>query len=129
MVYLSDPIGDLITRMRNAQHVRRDTCEAPWSRIKEQLCELLKKEGFIEDVEVVGEAPKQSLLITFAKDKPKLELKRTSTPGRRMYVGADEMKPVMQGFGIAILTTSQGLMTDKAARKKHVGGEVLCTVA
>ncbi len=129
MVYLTDPIGDLITRMRNAQHVRRPTCEAPWSRIKEQLCQIMKQEGFLEDVEVVGEAPKQSILVTFAKDKPKLDLKRSSTPGRRMYVGSDDVKPVMQGYGIAIITTSQGLMTDKSARKKKIGGEVLCTVA
>lgn len=129
MSVISDPIGDLVTRLRNAQHARRPTCVAPWSKIKLQLCELLKKEGWIADVAVVGEEPKQDIEITFAKDKPSLELKRVSKPGRRVYAAATELKPVLQGFGIAVLTTSQGLLTDKEARKRRVGGEVLCTIS
>lgn len=115
--------------MRNAQHARRPTCRAPWSKIKQKLLELLKSEGWIADVQVVGEAPKQDLEVTFNADKPALELKRVSKPGRRAYTGTAELKPVLQGFGIAVLTTSQGLLTDKEARKKKIGGEVLCTIS
>jgi small subunit ribosomal protein S8 len=129
MTIVSDPIGDLLTRMRNAQHARKSTCRAPWSRIKQELLELLKREGFVSDVRVVGDAPKQDVEVTFDAAKSKLELCRVSTPGRRVYVSAAEMKPVLQGFGIAVITTSKGLLTDKQARAQKVGGEVLCTVS
>ncbi len=129
MSITSDPIGDLVTRMRNAQHARRATCRAPWSKIKEQLLELLKREGWIADVAVIGEAPKQDLEVTFHPDKPPLELKRVSKPGRRAYSSSTDLKPVLQGFGIAVITTSKGLLTDKEARKHKVGGEVLCTIS
>ncbi len=129
MVIVSDPIGDLLTRMRNAQHARRPTCRAPWSKIKHDLLELLQREGWIANVTVIGEAPKQDLEVTFHADKPTLELKRVSTPGRRAYSPAAELKPVLQGFGIAVITTSKGLLTDKEARKQRVGGEVLCTIS
>lgn len=129
MVIVSDPIGDLVTRMRNAQHARRQMCRAPWSKIKQQLLELLKSEGWISDVAVVGEEPKQDLEVTFNPNKPPLELKRISKPGRRAYRAAAELRPVLQGYGIAILTTSQGLITDKEARRRKIGGEVLCTIS
>ncbi len=129
MVIVNDPIGDLLTRMRNAQHARRPTCRAPWSKIKQQLLELLKSEGWIADVVVVGDEPKQDLEVTFNPDKPPLQLKRVSKPGRRAYSASVDMKPVLQGFGAAILTTSKGLLTDKEARKQKVGGEVLCTIS
>ncbi len=129
MPYLTDPIGDMVTRMRNAQKARRTTCMIPWSRIKLQLCELLKREGWIADVSVSGEVPKQEIEVTFSKEKPSLTLKRVSTPGQRAYSGSKALRPVMQGFGIAVLTTSQGLLTDKEARKKNVGGEILCTIS
>ncbi|MSR86996.1 30S ribosomal protein S8 [Candidatus Peribacteria bacterium] len=129
MVIVNDPIGDLVTRMRNAQHARRATCRAPWSKIKQQLLELLKREGWIEDVAVIGEEPKQDLEVTFKADKPPLQLKRISKPGRRAYSGSADIKPVLQGFGVAIITTSKGLLTDKEARRHKVGGEVLCTVS
>ena len=129
MTVVNDPIGDLVTRMRNAQHARRPTCRAPWSKIKLALLELLKAEGWIEDVTVVGEAPKQDLEVTFNAHKPPLELKRISKPGRRAYRPSAELKPVLQGYGIAILTTSQGLITDKEARRRKIGGEVLCTIS
>lgn len=129
MTIVNDPIGDLITRMRNAQHARRSTCRAPWSKIKLDLLELLKREGWIADVTVVGGAPKQDVEVTFLADKPALELKRVSKPGRRAYTSSSDLKPVLQGFGVAVLTTSKGLLTDKEARKQKVGGEVLCTVS
>lgn len=129
MTYVTDPIGDLLARMRNAQHVRHDECLVPWSRLKQQLLELMQAEGWIENVEVIGEDPRKQIVIRFAEDKPRLELKRVSKPGRRVYSGKSDLKPVLHGYGIAILTTSQGLMTDAQAREKNVGGEILCTVA
>lgn len=124
----TDPIGDLLTRMRNAQAARRATCVAPHSRIKVELCELLKRNGWIDDVRVLGDEPKQKIEVVFKKG-PALAIYRRSTPGRRVYAGAAELRPILRGFGIAILTTSQGLMTDAEARAKHIGGEVLCTLS
>jgi small subunit ribosomal protein S8 len=129
MPILSDPIGDLLTRIRNAQKARRLSCRAPWSRIKQELAELLKSEGLITDFKVHGDAPIQDIEIVFASDKPALTLKRVSKPGQRVYSGSKELKPVLRGYGIAILTTSKGLLTDKQARKQKIGGEVLCTIS
>jgi small subunit ribosomal protein S8 len=128
MSFSSDPIGDFLTRMRNAQAARKHTTSAPWSRIKQELCELLQREGFLADVRVTGETPKKTLEVSFVEGKV-LQVARVSRPGRRVYSPASELKPVLRGFGVAILTTSQGLMTDKAARQRKVGGEVLCTIA
>jgi small subunit ribosomal protein S8 len=129
MTYVNDPIGDMLTRMRNAQRARRATCVFSWSRIKQQLCELLQKEGWIASVEIVGEAPKQDLEVTFHPEKPLLTLKRVSKPGRRIYQGSADLKSVLRGYGIAIITTSKGLLTDKEAKKQKLGGEVLCTIS
>ncbi len=129
MPLLSDPIGDLLTRMRNAQHARRTFCRAPWSSIKQQLCELLKRDGWVADVRVLGEAPHQELEVIFAPEKPALTLERRSKPGRRLYTKKIDLRPVLRGYGIAVLTTSKGLLTDKEARRQGVGGEVLCTVS
>lgn len=128
MTYVNDPIGDILTRMRNAQAARKHTCRAPLSRIKLELCELMVREGWLEKVQVVGEAPKQDVEVTFVPGK-KLVLERISKPGRRTYAKSADLRPILRGFGQAILTTSQGLMTDTEARKNKVGGEVLCTVA
>ena len=128
MTYVNDPIGDLLTRIRNAQAARRNSCRAPHSRIKLELCELLKKEGWIQEVTVLGDAPKQEIEVTFAPEKTLL-LERVSKPGRRVYGKAAELRPVLRGYGHAILTTSAGLMTDVEARKRKIGGEILCTIA
>jgi small subunit ribosomal protein S8 len=129
MVVVNDPIGDLLTRIRNAQSARRESATAPWSRMKEALCNVLKREGWIQDIVIHGEDPKKTIEVVFAPEKSKLELKRISTPGRRVYAKYAELKPVLRGYGIAIVTTSQGLMTDAEARAKKLGGEVLCTIA
>jgi small subunit ribosomal protein S8 len=128
MADLNDPIGDLLTRMRNAQHARRATCRAPHSKIKQELLELLKKEGWIENVQVIGDAPKFELEVTFVPGKT-LDVARVSKPGRRVYAGTTDIKHVLQGYGIAVITTSEGLLTDKEARKRKVGGEILCIVS
>ena len=88
----------------------------------------LKKEGWIESYEVLGDKPMQEIEVVFAKDRPALTLKRVSKPGRRAYASSGDLKPVLRGFGISVLTTSKGLMTDKEAKKQKIGGEVLCTI-
>lgn len=129
MPLLSDPIGDLLTRIRNAQAAGRASCKAPWSKIKLQLCELLVREGWLAETRVIGEAPKQEIEVLFATDRPRLTLSRVSKPGRRLYASSKDIRPVLRGFGIAVLTTSEGLLTDRQARERNIGGEVLCTIA
>lgn len=124
---MNDPVGDFLTRMRNAQGARRPVCSAPFSKLKLALAELLKREGYLEDVQVVGTEPKTHIEVTFVKEKT-VGFERMSKPGRRVYAGSVDLRPVLRGYGIAVLTTSQGLMTDTEARQKKVGGEVLCTV-
>lgn len=126
---VTDPIADLLTRIRNAQHARRDSCVCPWSRHKEEICRILQREGFLSEVKSEGEGKDRMLVLQFVSGKPALMLKRMSKPGRRVYSGKETLKPVLRGLGIAVLSTNQGLMTDKEARSKGVGGEVLCTVA
>lgn len=128
MSYVNDPIGDLLTRIRNAQAARRKTTTAPHSKIKQELCELLKREGWLQEVTVIGDAPKQQLEVAFVPGKT-LILKRVSKPGRRIYEKAAALKPILRGYGIAVLTTSEGLLTDSEARKRKIGGEILCTIA
>ena len=129
MTYVTDPIGDFLTRMRNAQAIGKKTVSAPNSRLKMQLCDVLKKHGWITGAAVIGDAPKQSIQVTFNAEHPKLELKRVSKPGRRTYSAAKELKSVLSGYGSSIISTSQGLMTDEEARKANLGGEILCTIA
>ncbi len=128
MTYMTDPIGDLLTRIRNSQAARGKSTTAPWSRIKEELCELLKREGWIADVTVYEEEGMKVLEVQFIPGK-KLTLKRISKPGRRVYTAAKELRPVLRGFGMAVITTSKGLLTDDEARKQRAGGEVLCTIS
>ena len=128
MPLLNDPIGDLLTRIRNAQHARKSGCSAPWSKIKLQLCEILVREGYLQSVEVTGDAPHQDVVLSFVPGKL-VEVKRVSKPGRRLYEGTSQIKPVLNGYGIAIITTSNGLLTDKEARAQKVGGEILCTIS
>jgi small subunit ribosomal protein S8 len=126
---VTDPIADLLTRIRNAQHARRDSCVCPWSRHKEEICRILQREGFLAEVLSEGEGKDRMLVLHFVSGKPALMLKRASKPGRRVYSGKSALKPVLRGLGIAVLSTSAGLLTDKEARAKGIGGEVLCTVA
>ncbi len=126
---LTDPIGDLITRMRNAQHGRRTECSAPWSRIKESLCTLLKDKGYLAAVRVDGEGVHRDIVVTFRTDRPVLTLKRISTPGGRTYVGSEDIRGYLHGNSMAVLSTSAGLITGKDARAKKIGGEILCTVS
>ncbi|MSR67897.1 30S ribosomal protein S8 [Candidatus Peribacteria bacterium] len=126
---LTDPIGDLITRMRNAQHGGRSDCRAQWSKIKQAICDLMKQQGYLETVTVEGEEAKKELVVTFRTDRPALLLKRISTPGGRKYVGSGDIRSHLHGSSMAILSTSTGLVTHKEARLKNIGGEILCTVS
>ncbi|MBM7716945.1 30S ribosomal protein S8 [Siminovitchia sp. FSL H7-0308] len=129
---MTDPIADLLTRIRNANMVRHETLEVPASNIKKEIAEILKKEGFIRDVEFI-EDNKQGILRIFLKYGANNErvitgLKRISKPGLRVYAKANEVPKVLNGLGIAIVSTSQGVLSDKDARAKQVGGEVLAYV-
>jgi small subunit ribosomal protein S8 len=129
---MSDPIADMLTRIRNANVVRHETVEIPASKIKRQIAEILKKEGFIRDAEYI-EDNKQGIIRLFLKYGSNNErvitgLKRISKPGLRVYTKAQEVPRVLGGLGIAIISTSQGMMTDKEARQTKAGGEVVCYV-
>ncbi|KGI01960.1 30S ribosomal protein S8 [Oenococcus oeni] len=130
---MSDPIADFLTRIRNANMVRHETVETPASKIKLNIAQILKDEGFITDYQVVDTPNKQGLISLSLKYGPNREriitgLKRISKPGLRSYVQADSVPKVLNGLGIAILSTSEGVMTDKAARAKMIGGEVIAYV-
>ncbi|TVY06628.1 30S ribosomal protein S8 [Paenibacillus cremeus] len=129
---MSDPIADMLTRIRNANVVRHETVEIPASSIKREIAEILKKEGFIRDAEYI-EDNKQGIIRVFLKYGPNQErvitgLKRISKPGLRVYAKSQEVPRVLGGLGIAILSTSKGVMTDKEARQSKAGGEVICYV-
>ena len=129
---MTDPIADMLTRIRNANMVRHEKLEVPASKIKKEIAELLKREGFIRDVEYI-EDNKQGILRIFLKYGANNErvitgLKRISKPGLRGYAKADEVPRVLNGLGIALVSTSKGVMTDKDARQLQTGGEVVAYV-
>lgn len=127
----TDPIGDMLTSIRNAHMAEHDVVEVPHSRLKVEIVRVLKREGFISDH--VAEAGPKNILRIYLKyttdHEPVIRgLKRDSKPGLRKYVSADEIPRVLDGLGLAILSTSVGILSDKEARASHVGGEVLCSV-
>ena len=126
-----DPIGDLISRIRNGQMRRKSKISSPNSRLRIRLLDVLQEEGFIRgyaEVEVKGHRELE-IELKYHEGQPVIrELKRISTPGRRVYSSVKDLKPHRSGLGVSILSTPQGLMTDTSAREKNVGGEVLCQV-
>ncbi|KRN63837.1 30S ribosomal protein S8 [Pediococcus inopinatus] len=129
---MTDPIADFLTRIRNANMVRHESLEVPASKIKRDIAEILKNEGFIKNIEYVDD-DKQGIIRVFLKYGKNKErvitgLKRISKPGLRSYVKADDVPKVLNGLGIAIISTSEGVITDKEARAKKVGGEVLAYI-
>ncbi|MCK8624343.1 30S ribosomal protein S8 [Apilactobacillus xinyiensis] len=129
---MTDPIADFLTRIRNANMVRHESVEVPASKIKRNIAEILKREGFIRDVEYIDD-DKQGVIRVFLKYGKNNEqvisgLKRISKPGLRSYVKSDSVPKVLNGLGIAIISTSEGLITDKEARAKKIGGEVLAYI-
>ncbi|MFC6316395.1 30S ribosomal protein S8 [Lapidilactobacillus achengensis] len=129
---MTDPIADYLTRIRNANMVRHESLEVPASKIKKDMSEILKREGFIRDYEVVEDGKQGMIKITlkYGQNHQRVisGLKRISKPGLRSYVKADDVPKVLNGLGIAIISTSEGVITDKEARAKNVGGEVLAYV-
>ena len=126
----TDPVADMLTRIRNAQRANRPTIELPHSRMKESIAHLLKREGYITDVAVEGAKMKKlTLKLKYQGKRGVIEgLKRRSRPGLREYVGAGDIPRVRGGLGTAIVSTSEGLMTGVQARQKNLGGELLCFV-
>ena len=130
----SDPISDMLARIRNASMARHDSTVVPASRMKLAIAELLKREGYLADVrrETWGPEKRDALMLTlkYGRDRQSafMGMKRVSRPGRRVYVPHDRIPRVLSGLGISILSTSRGLMTDKEARDNKVGGELLCEV-
>ncbi len=128
---ITDPIADMLTRIRNANDARHATVDVPASKLKIAIAQILKDEGYIKDFEVQEGNYQGVIRITLkylGKEKVITGLRRVSKPGLRMYAGADDLPKVLRGLGIAIISTSKGVMTDKDARKQHVGGEVLAFV-
>lgn len=132
---MSDPIADMLTRMRNAQHRQQPSVAMPHSKLKEAIAEVLKAEGYIEGYEVATQDkfPRLVIKLKYLGDRrhrrPVITgLERVSRPGRRIYVGRQEIPWVLSGMGTAILTTSKGVMTGQQARRRGVGGELLCKV-
>ena len=130
-MHITDPIADMLTRIRNANSARHDTVDVPASNMKKSIAQILLDEGYIKSYQIVDDGTQGAIHITLkynGKDKVITGLRRVSKPGLRVYVGADELPRVLRGLGIAIVSTSKGVMTDKAARAAHVGGEVLAFV-
>jgi small subunit ribosomal protein S8 len=129
---MSDPIADMLTRIRNAQAVEKSVVTMPSSKLKVAIAQVLKDEGYIDDFAVRSEAGKSELDISlkYYAGRPVIErIERVSRPGLRIYKGRDAIPQVMNGLGVAIVTTPKGVMTDRKARQTGVGGEVLCYVA
>ena len=129
----SDPIADMLTRIRNANTAKHDTVDIPASKMKQAIADILLKEGYISAVETVKEGNFDTMRITLKYGKDKNEkiltgLKRISKPGLRVYANAEELPKVLGGLGVAIVSTNKGVITDKEARKANVGGEVLCFI-
>ena len=131
-MHITDPVADMLTRIRNANNAKHETVDVPASNMKKSIAQILLDEGYIKAFQVVKDGTQGVIRITLKYKAKKQQvitgLRRVSKPGLRVYVGADELPRVLRGLGIAIVSTSKGVMTDKAARAAHVGGEVLAFV-
>ena len=128
-MHITDPIADMLTRIRNANNAKHDTVDVPASNMKKSIAQILLDEGYIKNFQLIDDGTQGVIRVTLkynpGKEKVITGLRRVSKPGLRVYAGADELPRVLHGLGIAIVSTSKGVMTDKAARAAHVGGEVL----
>ena len=130
---ITDPIADMLTRIRNANNAKHDTVDVPASNMKKSIAQILLDEGYIKNFQIINDGTQGVIRITLkylqpGKEKTITGLRRVSKPGLRVYAGAEELPRVLHGLGIAIVSTSKGVMTDKKAREAHVGGEVLAFV-
>ena len=130
-MHITDPIADMLTRIRNANNAKHDTVDIPASNMKKAIDQILLDEGYIKNYQLIDDGTQGTIRITLkynGNEKALSGLRRVSKPGLRVYAGADELPKVLRGLGIAIVSTSKGVMTDKAARAAHVGGEVLAFI-
>ena len=131
-MHITDPIADMLTRIRNASNAKHETVDVPASNMKKSIAQILLDEGYIKSFQLIDDGTQGVIRITLkyigGKEKAISGLRRVSKPGLRVYAGADELPRVLRGLGVAIVSTSKGVMTDKAARAAHVGGEVLAFV-
>ena len=131
-MHITDPVADMLTLIRNENNAKHETVDVPASNMKKSIAQVLLDEGYIQAFQVIDDGTQGTIRITLkynaGKEKVISGLRRVSKPGLRVYVGADELPRVLRGLGIAIVSTSKGVMTDKAARAAHVGGEVLAFV-
>ena len=131
-MHITDPVADMLTRIRNANSAKHDTVDVPASKMKKSIAQILLDEGYIKSFTVIDDGLQGIIRITLkyngGKEKVISGLRRVSKPGLRVYAGAEELPRVLRGLGIAIVSTSKGVMTDKKAREAHVGGEVLAFV-
>ena len=131
-MHITDPIADMLTRIRNASNAKHETVDVPASNMKKSIAQILLDEGYIKNFQVIDDNTQGVIRITLkylpGKEKAIQGLRRVSKPGLRVYAGAEELPQVLRGLGIAIISTSKGVMTDKKARAAHVGGEVLAFV-
>ena len=132
-MHITDPVADMLTRIRNANSAKHDTVDVPASNMKKSIAQILLDEGYIKNFQTINDGTQGVIRITLkyvqpGKEKAITGLRRVSKPGLRVYAGAEELPRVLRGLGIAIISTSKGVMTDKKARELHVGGEVLAFV-
>ena len=131
-MHITDPIADMLTRIRNANSAKHETVDVPASNMKKAIAQILLEEGYIKNFQLIDDGTQGVIRITLkylpGKEQVIQGLRRVSKPGLRVYAGAEELPRVLKGLGIAIVSTSKGVMTDKAARAQHVGGEVLAFV-
>ena len=131
-MHITDPVADMLTRIRNANSAKHETVDVPNSKMKKAIAEILLEEGYIKSFQIIDDGTQGIIRITLkyneGKEKVITGLRRISKPGLRIYAGSDELPSVLKGLGIAIISTSKGIMTDKKARALHVGGDVLAFV-
>ena len=131
-MHITDPIADMLTRIRNANNAKHDTVDVPASNMKKAIAQILLEEGYIKNFQLIDDGTQGVIRITLkynaGKEKVLSGLRRVSKPGLRVYAGADELPRVLRGLGTAIVSTSKGVMNDKKAREAHVGGEVLAFI-
>ena len=131
-MHITDPIADMLTRIRNANNAKHDTVDVPASNMKKAIAQILLEEGYIKNFQLIDDGTQGVIRITLkynaGQEKVLSGLRRVSKPGLRVYAGADELPRVLRGLGTAIVSTSKGVMTDKKAREAHVGGEVLAFI-
>ena len=125
---VTDPISDLLTRLRNGARARKTLIKAPYSKMKESICDVLKTGGYIKEIKVLGEGVAKELHIEIGENRQDFNLKSISKPGQRVYIKSTDIPKVRNGFGLAVVSTPKGIMSGAEARSKKLGGEFLCEV-